>query len=217
MRILLSVKGNPQFYIDAVEGVGGKATAKYLPSVDTSYDGLILCGGGDIDPGYYAEKNEGSIGIDAERDACEFALLKAYVEAGKPVLGVCRGCQLINVFFGGTLYQHLPEADDHRSVNGVDAVHGVEAVEGSICHRLYGKEFSVNSSHHQAVKALGEGLAPTVYWDNRYIEAYEHISLPLFAVQWHPERMCFTKARSDTVGGEDIYRYFITLCKKQLG
>ena len=101
MKILLSRGSSAENYLNALEGVGAEGVAKYLPEVDTNYDGLILCGGGDIDPKYYGEEINGSKGIDAERDSAEFALLKAFVEKGLPVLGICRGCQLFNILLGG--------------------------------------------------------------------------------------------------------------------
>ena len=211
IRILLSSGSSATNYENAIRGVGGEPTAIYAPEVDTSYDGLILCGGSDVHPKHYGEEIAGSVGIDEKRDAAEFALLKAYVEAGKPVLGICRGCQLINVFFGGSLYQHLPEYAMHQGVGG-DAIHQVTATEGSILHGLYGDTFAVNSSHHQAVKDLGADLRATAYWNNQYVEAYEHLTLPIFAVQWHPERMCFGNARPDTVDGAGIFEQFIDLC-----
>ena len=215
-KILLSTSAvSASNYINAVEGVGAVAVAKYLPKVDTGYDGLILCGGADIDPKYYGEDIDGSVGIDKERDEAEFALLRAYVDRGKPVLGICRGHQLINVYFGGSLYQDLPEARMHRSIMGVDSVHNVTIAEGSILRELYGTSAVTNSSHHQAVKTLGKGLRATAYWNNKYIEAYEHTSLPIFGVQWHPERMCFGNARDDTVCGAKIFEYFVSLCEKR--
>lgn len=214
MRILLSRGSSADNYINALEGIGAEAVAQYLPEVDTDYDGLVLCGGGDIDPKYYGEELNGSYGIDNLRDTAEFALLKAYVEAGKPVLGVCRGCQLINVFFGGSLYQHLPDAELHKSVNGVDSVHNVTALENSILANIYGTTIAVNSAHHQAVKVLGDNLRATAYWNSHLVEAIEHNSLPIFAIQWHPERMCFAKARHDTVCGADIFRHFISICEE---
>lgn len=214
MKILLSRGSSAENYLNALEGVGAEGVAKYLPEVDTNYDGLILCGGGDIDPKYYGEEINGSKGIDAERDSAEFALLKAFVEKGLPVLGICRGCQLINVYFGGSLYQHLQKADQHVSVNGADSVHKITATEGSVLNDLYGEAFAVNSSHHQAVKALGEGLRATAFWNGEYVEAHEHETLPIFSVQFHPERMCFAKSRTDTVNGADIFKHFIAVCEK---
>ena len=213
MKILLSRGSNADNYIKALEGVGAEGFAEYLPKVDTDYDGLILCGGADVDPKYYNEEINGSVGIDNQRDEAEFALLEAFIKAGKPILGICRGCQLINIFFGGSLHQHLPEAELHQSKNG-DAVHKVTAVEESILSKLYGEEFAVNSSHHQAVKEIGKDLHATAFWDGKYVEAFQHNALPIFAVQWHPERTCFEKARPDTVNGAKIFEYFLSLCEK---
>ena len=215
-RILLSGNKKIEYYVNAVNNVGGVAFAKYLPEVDTNYDGLILCGGNDMDPAYYGEEINGSVEIDYARDQAEIALLKAYVEAGKPVLGICRGFQLINVFFGGSLYQHLDNAHAHTTDSNYDLIHSVKAMEGSIPEKLYGSEFVVNSYHHQAVKELGKGLEVTMMTsDNRVVEGIVHSSLPIFAVQWHPERMCFSARREDTVDGRAVFDYFIQLCQSR--
>ena len=213
VSVLLSCGAASQNYVEAISALGAEATASYLPTIDTSYDGLILCGGTDINPARYAEELNGSVDIDFERDAAEFALLQAYIDAGKPILGICRGCQLINVFFGGSLYQDLPEADRHKGKNNVDSVHNVTAIADSIVGRLYGERFAVNSSHHQAVKRLGDGLRASANWNGQYIEAIEHNFYPIFAVQWHPERMCFRNKREDTVSGADILLYFLAMCQ----
>ena len=214
MKILLSYKGSVQNYIDAVSGVGAEPEAEYLPKADTNYDGLILCGGGDIDPKHYNEPIDGSKNIDNERDIAELALLDAFVKAGKPVLGICRGHQLINVYFGGSLYQHMPDAELHTNKEGEDDVHNIRATSDSILAKLYGESFAVNSAHHQAIKTIGEGLRATAVWNDKYVEAIEHINLPVIGVQFHPERMSFSKAREDTVCGKEIFEYFIELCKK---
>ena len=214
VRILLSGKTNLQYYVDAVNGVGAEADAKYLPDIDTSYDGLILCGGNDIDPSNYNEVVDGAVEIDRDRDQVEFALLKAYIDAGKPVMGICRGFQLINVFFGGSLYQDLPETHLHTNKTDFYITHSVTTIENSIVGKIYGTSFSVNSSHHQAVKTLGDGVCATAFWEDKYIEAYEHKCLPIFGVQWHPERMCFGQKRDDTVDGAELFKRFITMCKR---
>lgn len=214
MRILLSGNTKLQYYTDAVTAAGAVATAMYLPEVDTSYDGLILCGGNDVDPKYYGEPVDGSVNIDLPRDEAEFALLDAYVKAGKSVLGICRGHQLINIYFGGSLYQDIPEADLHTCRLDYYCTHSVTAVKGSLLEKLYGTEFTVNSSHHQALKELGEGLIGTAFWKGRYNEAFEHASLPILGVQWHPERMCCSQKREDTVDGLRIFKAFLDLCRK---
>ena len=214
VKLLLSVRRHVEYYIDAVKAAGGEPTAICAPEIDTDYDGLILCGGGDIDPKYYGQGMNGTGKIDAERDAAEFPLLKAFLDAGKPVLGICRGLQLINVYFGGTLIQDIPEKELHTKKDNVDSVHQVTAVEGSILHKLYGSAFAVNSAHHQVIDELGESLMATAHWNDTHIEAIEHRTLPVYGVQWHPERMCITKKRDDTVDGLKIFEHFIDICKK---
>lgn len=214
IKILLSVNANREHYIKAITGVGATPRAEYLPCVNTDYDGLILCGGNDIHPKYYNEPINGSVKIDVERDALEFRLLKAYIELKKPVMGICRGFQLINIFFGGSLYQGIEEKALHVGNPEHYPTHNVRAADDSIISRLYGEHLSVNSSHHQAIKVLGENLKATAFWQDKYTEAFEHTSLPVFGVQWHPEKMCFDMQRDDTVDGAKLFEYFIKLCEE---
>jgi putative glutamine amidotransferase len=213
-KILVSAKPKKENYINAIEEVG--AIPCLNEEYDDSFDGLVLCGGSDIHPSYCNEEMDGSRNIDEARDKQEFALLKAFVEAGKPVLGICRGCQLINIFFGGTLYQDIVNAKEHSS-SECDLVHNAKAEKGSVIAELYGEIFPINSAHHQAIKKLGDNLKITMLSeDETVIEGIEHTSLPIFAVQWHPERMCFEKQRSDTVDGAKIFEHFISICKKHM-
>ena len=214
IKLLLSGKPKIEYYIDAVEKSGAEAVYSYPTPIDTGYDGLILCGGCDVDPQYYNEEMNGSENIDKERDEIEFALIKAYIDAGKPVFGICRGFQLINIYFGGTLYQDIKEADLHKRINDNDSVHSITACKDGLIGRLYGEEVSVNSSHHQALKDLGKGIKATAFWQNKYVEAIEHTSLPVFGVQWHPERTCFSMARKDTCDGSKVIECFIKMCEE---
>lgn len=213
-KILLSAKSKIQFYIDAVEHCGAIADARYLPSVNAEdYDGLILCGGSDTHPKYYGEDLNGSVNIDLDRDECEMALAEAFIKAGKPILGICRGCQLLNIYLGGNLIQHIDTFEDHKKEG--DAVHEVVAVDEGVASLLYGSSFFVNSMHHQAINKLGEGLKITLRSKkDGIIEAIEHESLPIIGFQFHPERMCLTRRRDDTVDGIDIFKYFIGVCTK---
>ena len=214
LKILLSGNAKLQYYVDAVNAVGGDAVAKYLPDICTDYDGLILCGGNDFDPKYYRQEMNGSVNIDHRRDEVEFALLKAFVDAKKPVLGICRGHQMINVYFGGSLYQDIPEKDLHITKQDFDIAHDVTAIENSVIHNMHGSSFTVNSSHHQVIDTLGKDLIATAYWNDQYIEAIEHKFLPIYGVQWHPERMCVSKARPDTVDGTEVFKWFIKVCEE---
>ena len=210
-RILLSVELRKENYIAAVESAGGIAVAEHCPDVDLSFDGLILCGGRDVNPARYGEETDGAVNIDYARDEAEFALAKAYIEAGKPVLGICRGCQVLNVFFGGSLHQHLENTHFHKSDTDTDRTHAVVAVKGGVTEKLYGESYTVNSIHHEAVKTLGNGLIVTERSNDGIIEGFVHATLPVFAVQWHPERL--VGAESETVDGLKIFEYFLSLCK----
>lgn len=213
-RILLSVNKGKAWYEQAVEACGGIPTATYLPAIDLSYDGLILGGGNDVHPRYYGQEIDGAEDFDEMRDEREIALAKAYIKAGKPILGICRGGQLLNVVFGGTLIQHLACTDEHKVAGEEWHSHGVIAEKGSIFEKIYGKNFRVNSLHHQAVGEIGEGLKATLHAEgNGVVEGFEHWNLPIIGVQWHPEKMCLAAKRTDAADGIEIFRYFMTLCK----
>ena len=132
------------------------------------------------------------------RDAFEIALLDAAIGADLPVLGICRGPQLINIAAGGTLHQHLPA---HAATDGPPEAtpHIVATTEGSQLRQMYGPEVAVNSLHHQAVDRLGDGYVATAHSPDGVIEGIEHAELPVVGVQWHPELM--TGALADPIFG----------------
>lgn len=214
-KILLSTGGGDAAnYLAAVEAAGGAGEARYLPAPDLSCDGLVLVGGDDMDPALFGQKNTHSRGIDRARDNAELALLDAFCGARKPVLAICRGHQVVNVWLGGGLIQDLgPKLVPFHQKEEGDQVHLVRTAEGSLLRRLYGPVFPVNSSHHQGLGQLGRGLAASAWSEAGVIEAVEHASLPLISVQFHPERMTGNLARSDTVDGGAIFRAFLKLCE----
>lgn len=194
----------PRGYVDAVHRAGGLALL--LPSdaelerdpdeVLGLLDGLILAGGADIDPSFYgAEPHEKTIGTVPERDTFEIALARRALERDLPLLGICRGMQLMNVAAGGTLNQHLPDSyghEDHRrslgSFDGSD--HDVRLEPGSLAARSAGEEVhGTKSHHHQGIERLGEGLRITGW--AQLDELPEAIEVPdkrfALGVQWHPE------------------------------
>ena len=215
-NILISTGGGDAAnYIAAVEAAGGRGEARYLPWPDQLYDGLVLAGGDDMDPALFGQTNQGSRGIDRARDDAELALLDAFLEAEKPVLAICRGHQVVNVWLGGDLIQDLdPALAPFHGGGEEDQVHPVRAGEGTLLHRLYGPVFPVNSSHHQALGRLGKGLTAAARSEGGVVEAVEHHSLPLISVQFHPERMTGEKARPDTVDGGAIFRAFLDMVRK---
>ena len=213
-RVLVSLATSAiKNYTAPLEYFGCEVTAEYAPALDDSYDALVLCGGGDIDPVHYGEEMCGSEEPDRVRDESEIALAKAYIEMKKPILGICRGHQLLNVVLGGSLYQHIETVSEHRDPSGEkDIPHPTKALEDGFVGKLYGSEPSVNSWHHQAVKELGQGLRAVQFsCDGKIIEAIEHESLPVIGVQWHPERTTLANKRDDTIDGLSIFEYFISL------
>ncbi|MEV6118251.1 gamma-glutamyl-gamma-aminobutyrate hydrolase family protein [Streptomyces sp. NPDC052109] len=150
-------------------------------------DGLVIAGGPDVDPARYGAERDPRTGPPAPaRDAWELALIEAALEAGTPVLGICRGMQLLNVALGGTLVQHLA---GHAEVVGVFGGHPVKPVPGSLYAGIVPEELTVPTYHHQAVDRLGAGLVPSAHAADGTVEAVE---LPadrgwVLGVQWHPE------------------------------
>ncbi len=159
------------------------------------FDALVLTGGEDISPTFYGESaRRPEWAGDPQRDRWEMGLLRAFVRQHKPVLGICRGLQLINVAFGGSLFQDVVEdgavARLHRDPEPYDLLrHTIHIEPGCYLHQLYGVlEGVVNTVHHQAIRALGEGLTPLARSDDGLIEAIQgEGSDYLVGVQWHPE------------------------------
>lgn len=150
-------------------------------------DGIVLSGGADIDPARYGQENLTGDPVEPERDAFEFELLEAAMVGRTPVLGICRGLQLINVAAGGSLHQNVP-AHARYDLHTSERSHPVELRAGSLLHKLYGPGLAVNSLHHQTVDQPGPGLTVTAMAGDT-VEGLEHDDLPIVAVQWHPEMM----------------------------
>lgn len=161
-------------------------------------DGLVLTGGGDVDPRYFGVKD--SLGkskdVNGSRDEFEFAALEHALDCNIPIIGICRGMQVTNVYLGGTLILDLPSAghDDHARDKKYEFDHEIRIDGQSLLHNVTGLDvINVNSSHHQAVDHLGNGLMASAVSADGVIEAAEWIMkdrMPfLMLVQWHPERM----------------------------
>jgi len=164
-------------------------------------DALVLAGGPDLDPGHYGAERDPHTGAPRpERDAAEYAALERALEVGIPVLGVCRGIQVLNTALGGTLRQHLPDALGHTGHNPAPGVFGTVEVAlepGTRVHDALGDRVQVQCHHHQGLDRLGDGLVVTGLAGDRTIEAVELTGREfVVGVQWHPEQ----DARNDDRG-----------------
>ncbi len=182
-------------------------------------DGLCLAGGVDVDPAEYGEAPRSDLGaVDAPRDQTELTLARWALEQNLPVLGICRGIQLLNVAAGGTLYQHIPAQvpgagrHDHRlqERSWETPTHDVHVEPESRLATMVGTAtLGTNSFHHQAVKDVAPEFKITARAEDGVVEAIEHPAKPFaVAVQWHPEGMF----RSDTYARR-IFEAFVAACK----
>ena len=182
-------------------------------------DGILFTGSNcDIDPASYGQENRGSADCDPALDAMELKLFDAFYRAGKPIFGICRGVQLISVALGGSLVQDIPQEIPDLSCH--DAIykkesdhHPVSVAVGTRLHSLFGQAISTNSFHHQSVKDPGRDMLVSALSADGVIEAIEHKSLPIFGVQWHPERMIGEECET-LPNMLPLFRHFIDLCKK---
>jgi putative glutamine amidotransferase len=188
----------PRRYVDKVTQAGGLPVL--LPPLDGGsgvlprLDGLVLSGGGDIQPARYgANPHPASERFSAERDSAELNLCRRAIAMGLPLLGICRGLQVINVALGGTLHQHLPDLvgdDTHSPERAGCGAHKVSIESGTRLAQILGRsEAAVPTHHHQAIDHLGRDLVATAWADDGVIEAVEFGQKAPFmvGVQWHPE------------------------------
>lgn len=214
----------PQAYLDAIRQFGGIPLLIPVCASDEERallldqcDGLVLTGGDDIEPERYSESvwND-TVEPAPERDSAEWKVCAMALERNIPILGICRGFQLLNVFFGGSLYQDLPtqftsdishrmEKPDHRTC------HDCVVEPGSALHRLISERIiGVNSHHHQAVKALAPGLQVMARATDGLIEAFCRMDGPFcWGVQWHPEKIWDIAPSSGM-----IFEAFLDACKQ---
>ena len=182
-------------YTEDIQRAGGVAVV--LPTLDSyaraeellaALDGIVFSGGEDVSPAWYGEEvwNE-TVRVDAVRDRSDSLLAKAALASGKPILAICRGEQMLNVVMGGSLYQDLPSQFGTEVKHGGGATHRIGLEPGSVLAEIYGTDsLSVNSYHHQGVKALAPGVRATAHSADGLVEAYENEQI--WAVQFHPEK-----------------------------
>lgn len=209
MKALIGARGNPIIITPN--------TQHNLDNLIERCDGLVVTGGGDLNPNLYKQNNhELTSGVDDEIDALDLYLIKEFYRYHKPILGICRGLQAINVGFGGTLIQDIPSqysltrpGGHMQTKPGNEVEHTVYFTEGTYAHQLFGDVYAVNSFHHQAIFHLGKHLKVSGTSEDGIIEAIE--SDKLFAIQWHPERLL------DDERQMKIFSDFIAMCKSNSG
>ena len=211
----------PDAYAKAIQRNGG--TPVILPplfDIDQDQllglvDGILFTGGTDVDPILYGEQPIPKQGlIDPLRDEVEISMAKKALSGNKPVLGICRGLQVLNVAGGGTLYQDIPsqikDAQKHRQeAQAYYGTHHVELLEGSRAHQIFGSTKVIsNSFHHQACKNPAPGFKPTGWAYDGVVEVLE-IDSPIWmmCIQWHPEHM-------DNAVMNKLFKSFVDACKK---
>jgi putative glutamine amidotransferase len=188
----------PQDYVESVESAGGRALL-VPPSDDgveetlEALDGIVFTGGSDIDPSEYGEEaHPETFGVRKDRDASELALMRAALDRDMPVLGICRGIQVLNVVRGGDLHQHLPDVVGHESHKhdppGTFNDHDVAISPETRLASILGDTHGVKSHHHQGLRRLGDGLVEAARADDGTIEAIEDPERRFaLGVLWHPE------------------------------
>lgn len=207
-------------YVHSLERAGAEVRWTELDDLSsavfaaTACDGLLLPGGADVAPELYGEKRSEKCGKpNVLRDAAEPAILREFMKTGKPVLAICRGIQIVNVSFGGTLFQDIKEHQQVRHSDFLNRAHGTHLIEISRTSKLYeivqSPRITVNSIHHQAVKTVGAGLVATAKSSDGFIEALEKPDYGfLVAVQWHPEHL----SKKDALQ-QALFDAFIAACK----
>jgi len=188
----------PADYVFAVERAGGRPllvppSSEGVDETLDALDALVFSGGSDLDPETYGEQpHPETFGVHPERDAAELALVTRALERDMPVLGICRGIQVLNVARGGDLNQHLPDIvgnDRHKhDPPGVFSDHDVKIEAGTRLAGIFGGETDVKSHHHQGIRRVGEGLVESAHADDGTIEAVEDPTKRFaLGVLWHPE------------------------------
>ena len=208
-------------YVQSIRRAGGEVRWIELDDLDRAVkemlecDGMLLPGGGDVEPSYYGQERTEKCGEPNElRDKGELRLLEAFLPTNKPIFGICRGVQVMNVYFGGTLYQDITttQVQKHRDFKSRrKGCHKVRMMPRSKLGKLMGSEWAlVNSMHHQAVDTLGPGLNVAAVSEDGFIEAVELLLHPFcIGVQWHPEHLSkYNKTQ------QDLFDAFVAACKE---
>jgi putative glutamine amidotransferase len=210
-------------YLQSIELAGGipicipNATEETVEALLSRIDGLLLIGGGDLDPFLFGEEPHQKIGaVVRKRDDSDLLLMNDAFKKQLPILGVCRGQQVMNVAFGGTIIQDIPSQIDNAILHKQpskrgELAHNVEVLTPKFKEIFGENTFRVNTFHHQSIGKLGKGLVLSAVAKDGVIEGIEHESHPYcVAVQWHPEEL----APSGDIYAQRLFKSFIDACKQ---
>ncbi|MCI6553067.1 MAG: gamma-glutamyl-gamma-aminobutyrate hydrolase family protein [Lachnospiraceae bacterium] len=199
-------------YEKALQRMGAACLTTMNLGCLSGFDGLLLPGGGDIAPALFGQRNRGSRNIDVELDITQLQALDFFMKCRRPVLGICKGMQIINVCLGGTIIQDIKESGHHAWDNG-DRIHPTHLAPDCFLSEIYGKDtILTNSAHHQAIGSLGRELQLIQAADDGIPEGISHVSLPILGVQWHPERQLSPDSSRELADGSLVFSYFLSLC-----
>lgn len=189
-----SVRGSYLNYFSWLEGIADTIPISDKNDLGISLDALILSGGGDLNAKRYGEENIRTEKISDTRDEFEFFALDKALNRKIPILGICRGMQLINVFFNGSLWQDIDQFGaitlEHTDIDGKDKIHKIKILKNTLLYTIVQEEIiEVNSHHHESIKTPGESLKISAYsLKDAVVEGIENPELKIIGVQWHPER-----------------------------
>ncbi len=194
-------------YINALAKLGISSYVTSSLTNAASFDGLLIPGGGDIAPILFGQYNTGAKNISIEEDILQIEAFHYFKNTQKPILGICKGMQIINVALGGNMIQNLETHKNHEYIDK-DKYHITKALSGSILHKLYGEYFTTNSAHHQGIDKIADNLYIAQNTSDGVIEGIEHKSSPIIGVQWHPERMLNANHSTEYASGLPIFQYY---------
>lgn len=199
-------------YIEAFRQLGAEAFLSLDPKDLMRADGLVLPGSSqDMNPRLWGEKDQCSNDINDALDQSQWNMMDMAVSRRMPVLGICRGMQFINVYFGGTLIQDLPCSSAHK-MTVPEQYHDVMCGENSRLRPLIGETSEVNTRHHQGVGRIGEGLQADAVWndgEDAVVEAISHQCDPVLGLQWHPEKMYLYGDEGHRADAERLLRWWL--------
>lgn len=217
----IAIIGSPalhQNYKTALENVSCQAVifpdASYVKKHPETFDGLLLPGGGDVPAslsdysspvGTFPVSGTGNNTPDPALDLEQLDALDLFYKMKKPIFGICKGMQLINLYFGGTI-REVSNESLHRHPEK-DAFHPTDNLPGSFLYALFGPHMLINSNHHQCADTLGKNLQIIQQAQDKEVEAIVHLSLPIIGTQWHPERMPKLPHQDATL----LFRYYVSL------